>query len=156
MLVFLSGAQQRHQHRHQPWWRPWGIWRGHWWQWQWQWLQRRRRQLQRSKWPPPTPTPNAYLILCSAHHRYRQHSSPFLSADSCLFPITDINYRLSLRFGDYLLSFVTPSWISFPAPVLTILFLTPCCLGEDGLLQEGPFRGHTSIIYTQEEPLLGG
>lgn len=49
VLVFLSGAQQRHQHRHQPWWRPWGIWRGHWWQWQWQWLQRRRRQLQRSQ-----------------------------------------------------------------------------------------------------------
>lgn len=47
MLVFLSGGQQRHQHRHQPWWRPWGIWRGHWWQWQW--LQRRRWQLQRSQ-----------------------------------------------------------------------------------------------------------
>ncbi|KAL1286962.1 KRT76 [Ovibos moschatus] len=39
-LALLSGGQQRHQHRHQPWWRPWGIWRGHWWQW----LQRRRRQ----------------------------------------------------------------------------------------------------------------
>ena len=66
-----------------------------------------------------------------------------------VFPITDINGRLSLWFGDYLLSFVTPSWISFPAPVLTIFFLIPFCLSEDGLLQARAFqRPYLNNIYT--------
>ena len=47
------------------------------------------------------------------------------------------------------LSHSKPSWILFPALVLTILFLTPCCLGEDGLLQARDFqRPYLNNLYT--------
>lgn len=98
---------------------------------------------------PPDPHTKCLLYPLQCSPLLPPALQPFPSADSCLFPITDINYRLSLWFGDYLPSFVTPSWILFPALVLTILFLTPCCLGEDGLLQARDFqRPYLNNLYT--------
>lgn len=78
----------------------------------------------------PAPTLFFAVFITATHH----HSSPFLSADSGLVPVTDISWRLSLWLDYYQVSFSILPWISFPAPILAVFFLIPCSLGINGLL----------------------
>lgn len=80
---------------------------------------------------------------------------PFLSANSCLFPVPDISWRLALSFGYYLASFATLPYISFPAPILAFSWYHSLPL-KNGLLKPSSFQRPGFNYDPQEEPLLDG